>query len=239
MIDGNKITSLLAGTTVTHLSLMVKAGRVYKVKPPLYKIIKNGKEYFIKDTREYAEFVLNAIGEDINVKGITGKQKNQLTKNDVIDLIVNTKDYYKKLDKLSRRKLVEKELLEYIIMNIHYLREKEIEKFEKQMNKVFKQCKVKKKKKNKNNFTLSGIYKREAEFIKLNEDFFMDIAELEEFINLIPYTQYDVDGKQYQLAELLILFKSYEPKNKQRFKGKMLYINLFNCWENSLSKSAA
>ena len=129
MIDGNKITSLLAGTLVTHLPLMVQAGRVYKVKPPLYKIIKNGKEYFIKDTREYAEFVLNAIGEDINVKGITGKQKNQLSKNDVIDLIVNTKDYYKKLDKLSKRKLVEKELLEYIIMNIHYLREKEIEKF--------------------------------------------------------------------------------------------------------------
>ena len=237
MIDGNKITSSLAGTIVTHLPLMVQAGRVYKVKPPLYKIIKNGKEYFIKDTREYAEFVLNAIGEDINVKGITGKQKNQLFKNDVIDLIVNTKDYYKKLDKLSKRKLVEKELLEYIIMNIHYLREKEIEKFEKQMNKVFKQCKVKKK--SKNNFTLSGIYKREAEFIKLNEDFFMDVAELEEFINLMPYTHYDVDGKIQQLAELLILFKSYEPKNKQRFKGKMLYINLFNCWENLNDISAA
>ena len=67
----------------------------------------------------------------------------------------------------------------------------------------------------------------------------MDVAELEEFINLVPYTHYDVDGKIQQLAELLILFKSYEPKNKQRFKGKMLYINLFNCWENSLSKSAA
>lgn len=217
MIDGNKITSVLAGTLVTHLSLMVKAGRVYKVQPPLYKIVKNGKEIFIRDNREYAEYILNEISKNILIKGVIGKQKTILSNEDVVDLIVNTKKYYKKLDKLSKHLLIEKELLEFVIININYLRENNLDKFEKIMRNKFKQFKLKKK--SKNDYYIKGIYKREAEFIKINESFYRKIEELEDFINNMPYIYYDVEDKEYQLAELLELFKSYEPKNKQRYKG--------------------
>ena len=238
LIDGSKITSLTAGICVTHLKPLVEAGRLYKAFPPLYKIVKNGKEIFIKDNKEYAKFLLNEIKKDIKIKGIITKSQTVVfSEDDTVDLIVNTKKYFKKLDKLSRHKLMEKNLLEYIIMNIHYLRDGDKDKFEKKMQKKFKQLSLKKI--SKDNYTLRGIYKREAEVLKINKDFYNDISELEDFLNNMPCKYFEVNGEKYQLAELLELIQSYEPKNKQRYKGKLLLKKLFNCWECFVSKSAA
>ena len=217
-IDGMKISSLLGGLFVTRLRPLVEAGRVYKVFPPLYKIIKNGKEIFIKDNKEYAEYLLNEISKDITIKGISGKtQRTILTEEDIVDLIVGTRKYYRDLCKLAKKKLLEPELLEYLIENIKYLRNKDFDKFEKKMKKRFKQFILKKKDKNK--YSIKGIYGNEAEFIKIDDKFMDEISELESFINNMPYMRYDVDDKKYTLAELLSLIKSYEPKNKQRYKG--------------------
>lgn len=121
-VDGHRITSLLSGYFLYHMPQLVEAGKVYKLLPPLYKVTKGNKDIYFNDNRSYAKYVQKEIVANMTIYIPQGKINYKCTDDDIIELMLNTKDYYRELKKRSRNAVMDTLLFEFILTNLHYLK---------------------------------------------------------------------------------------------------------------------
>lgn len=57
-----------------------------------------------------------------------------------------------------------------------------------------------------------------AQFLRINKKFMKKVIKLTDYLETNPY-RFIVSDREIQLFELLEIFDSYEPANKQRYKG--------------------
>ena len=222
MIDGNRITSLVLVYFFFYARPLVEAGKVYKVLPPLYKITegkgKNKKSIFINNNKEYVKYLYNKISKNIVIHGYD-KDGNfeKLSEEDIENILLTSSEYKRKLRKMAKKAVCRTELFEYIISNLHYLNEDNLDKFEKEIKKKSKNFKVKQV--NQDLVTVNGLYKREMELIRITDKTMSKSKPLQEYYHSCKWKKFEIDNKELSLIELLDILDSYEPAEKQRYKG--------------------
>lgn len=206
-----------------HLPQLVEAGKVYKLMPPLYKITKNKKDIYFNDNKEYARYVEKDIVKNITIYAIRNKKKCELTEDEIVDLIINTKDYLSMFDKLAKNNVMngdDKILFEFILMNLHFIKNGKVKKFTDNIKKFGRDLEVIDNWKDAEEVIVMGIYNFEAQFIRINEKFIKKASDITTYLDNPDNDLYfNVNGEDIQLYQLLSIFESYKPDGRQRYKG--------------------
>lgn len=209
-VDGYRITSLTSTFFIKHMPQLVEAGMIYKAVPPLYKIKERKEDRYLKDNREYYNYIDQLISKKVTIKTHDGKK---LSDEFITNLLYNNRQYLRKLTKLSNRFAVNATLLEHLVWL--YGNDKALMKYLKQQ----KFLKVEKKK--NDGFIITGIYDKEYQFVKLNDKMMNKLEDLREYIFDVNdgHLVFEVDGKQMTLGQLMQIVKGFEPDKKVRYKG--------------------
>ena len=231
-IDGYKITSILASFFMEHMRDAVEAGMIYKVVPPLYKIIIKGKIIYIKDNKDYARFLNDYISDSIDLYKISNNDKFKVVKKEVAELIVRTKTYARNIKRLSKSRMANPVLLEYLACNYNLLEDKKYNKLNKVIKKKFHFMDIIEDEKG---FILKGSIDKESHYIRLNDKFINQLKPI--YTHIYDYEEgeiyFELNGELHSLYEISMIFKKYEPSNRQRYKG-LGEMNPHQLWETTL-----
>jgi DNA gyrase subunit B len=93
-VDGSHIRTLLLTFFYRHMPQIIEKGYLYLAQPPLYKIKKGNTEKYLKNTQELETYLINLIINDIQIENLEG---------DKYDLIANSLDFLRHLEKLSKK----------------------------------------------------------------------------------------------------------------------------------------
>ena len=113
-IDGHGITESIALFHIYCLPELVKAGKLYKVVPPLYRL-KDGKDtIYVRDNEELAEIYQKKISKAFEIQ--TAYDEKKMNKSDMVQFILDTTNYQEELIHVSKHFGVNKFFLEMILM---------------------------------------------------------------------------------------------------------------------------
>jgi Type IIA topoisomerase (DNA gyrase/topo II, topoisomerase IV), B subunit len=217
-IDGHKITSLMGGYFLFHMPQLVEAGKIYKLIPPLYKVVKRGKTLYFNDTRSYSDYIRQDIVANYEILAVGKNGKSfKLSDDELIDKIIEVKDYFRELKKRADKTLMDIELFETILINIYYIIEGKVDKFRQAIKQKARFIEVTNNEKKKE-IIVTGYYKMEAQFLRIDMNFLQKASKLLGYLDENPY-YFIANGRQIQLCELAQLFNSYEPDDVKRYKG--------------------
>jgi len=134
-VDGSHIRTLLLTFFYRQLPEIIEKGYLYIAQPPLLKVGKGKKEMYLKDEREYNDYILKRVCEKKNVKA--GENGFKISNHKLFVFIGNLSEYYTALSSLEKRGIYP-DLVELMINcgveNAKYLQDREKMKFlEKQL----------------------------------------------------------------------------------------------------------
>ena len=134
-VDGSHIRTLLLTFFYRQLPEIIERGYLYIAQPPLLKVGKGKKEMYLKDEREFNDYILKRVCEKKAVK--IGQKGVNLTNHKLFLFIGNLSEYYAALSSMEKRGIYP-DLVELMITcgveNAKFLQDKEKMKFlEKQL----------------------------------------------------------------------------------------------------------
>ncbi|MEN8243306.1 MAG: DNA topoisomerase (ATP-hydrolyzing) subunit B [Thermodesulfobacteriota bacterium] len=134
-VDGSHIRTLLLTFFYRQLPEIIEKGYLYIAQPPLLKVGKGKREMYLKDEREYNDYILKRVCEKKNVKA--GDNGSKITNHKLFVFIGNLSEYYTALSSLEKRGIYP-DLVELMINcgveSVKYLQDREKMKFlEKQL----------------------------------------------------------------------------------------------------------
>ena len=212
-VDGNRITSGVCTIFMVHFYELVKRGLVYKIVPPLYKVEVGKKKILLQNNKEYAEFIQKQIASKVTIS----LKNKELSKAEVIDLLVRNKRYLDDIDALAKHLIVNPELAELVAF--HSNDKDNYKALIKDVNKRFPFIKLTKDKKDK--YSLEGLADMEYQLVKLNKKLKKKAERLNIHLNDIEKGNiyYKCNGEKVSLYTMMKKLKAYEPNHKQRYKG--------------------
>ncbi len=74
-VDGSHIRTLLLTFFFRQMPQLIEKGHLYIAQPPLYRIKKGRKEYYLQDDTAFESFVFNSGADGLEVEGTGGKLK--------------------------------------------------------------------------------------------------------------------------------------------------------------------
>ncbi len=78
-VDGSHIRTLLLTFFNNHpFNQLIENGNLYLAQPPLFKITKSNKSFYIKDEKELEKFIVESSNSDINSKKISSKEVKKI-----------------------------------------------------------------------------------------------------------------------------------------------------------------
>ena len=215
--DGEAITSLISLVFLMYFRPLVKAGMLYKVVPPLYKLKgKNLKNPYITQKSDYLKIFYKEVAS--HIKLIT-KNGDVMPDTALVQFMHLNKRYLYKLDKLSKFYSAHPHIMEFIA--IHF----DEKDFGKQLTKRFPEMSYE-------DGVVSGVYEgtyQIVNFINIAKRVH-DIHELAKEINAGVY-EYKVEYKTQDgtfealndhsmyIGEILNYCERFKPRVEERFKG--------------------
>ena len=134
-VDGSHIRTLLLTFFYRQLPEIIERGYLYIAQPPLLKVGKGKKEMYLKDEREFNDYILKRVCDkkDVNI----GESGKKLTNHTLFLFIGNLSEYYAALSSMEKRGIYP-DLVELMITcgleNAKFLQDKKKMKFlEKQL----------------------------------------------------------------------------------------------------------
>ncbi len=109
-VDGSHIRTLLITFFYRQMKELVDGGYLYIARPPLYKVRRNGKDYYIQDEAEFDNFLISSLEQGAVLKFSNGKEYSGAG---FRDLMVKAKKFKDSLMKFSVKNTF---LLEHLIM---------------------------------------------------------------------------------------------------------------------------
>jgi DNA gyrase subunit B len=104
-VDGSHIRTLLLTFFFRQMRETIERGYLYIAQPPLFKVIENKRETFLKDEKEYARFLLGRVGTDFQ---IVAKESGALAAGSILTRLINdAQDFRTILRRLFSRGLPE------------------------------------------------------------------------------------------------------------------------------------
>jgi len=223
-IDGYFITSLASTFFTVHMPELVINGMVYKVVPPLYKIKERKGDLYLKDNREYYNYVDGLIGNQLEIADLKGKK---LPHDKVAELLYNNRQYLRTLTKLGNRFAVNPTLLENMVY--YYDKPRELTKYMKTLPYL------KSEKFKDGSLIITGVYDREFQYLKLHDKLMKKVDSLLHYIYKVNdgMVHFKVNGELMTLGQLMAIVKKFEPENKERYKG-LGQMSPDQLWETTL-----
>lgn len=111
-VDGSHIRALLLTFFYRQMPELVEKGHLYIAQPPLYRIMKGGKEFYMRDEHELNSFLLKRAVEGKAVT--TGDGRKNLSKDRLSTLIKRLVLYFQCIERL-RKGGYEKGLIEALL----------------------------------------------------------------------------------------------------------------------------
>jgi DNA gyrase subunit B len=99
-VDGAHIRTLLLTFFFRQMPDLIEKGYLYVAQPPLYRVLDRKSELFIKDEREFNDFILKRVSESERVVFDDGKE---LSGARLISMLNRLVKFFEKLERLSRR----------------------------------------------------------------------------------------------------------------------------------------
>lgn len=212
--DGNIIFSSLCAFLMLYFEPYVRAGKVYRVLPPLYKI-NDKKRKFIKNKSEYFDVYVERIGDNII---IIDEEGEQFSAKKLRNFFYANRDYLDELRDLSKYFGVHPFIIEFICKHWGS------KDFEKKLSKRFPEMVV-------NEDTVEGVYNGAYQYIIINKRFRKNARKFIEVLTNEMNTQdlYRVKRKysggyedlgDMSIGEILTLCEpQFAPSIIQRYKG--------------------
>lgn len=113
-VDGSHIRTLLLTFFYRQLPEIINRGYLYIAQPPLFKMGKGKSERYLKDEKEYSDYILKRTCDLKFVK--TDFDDEELSGHDLYLFITNLADYYSTLNQLSKQGIYP-DLVEFLINN--------------------------------------------------------------------------------------------------------------------------
>lgn len=210
--DGAHIATLLLNMFAVYLPELIEDGRVYKAVPPLYgmSVGKDKMRYFI-DKADQIKYVQSEFIKE----NIVSIDNNPLSSDKVFDLLYKNSEYVFELEKLSNNYAVPPVLMEAVLMG--HLNNKPIKKVYKYLrDKYFRFLNLEKI----NGIdVINGLADDMSVELILADNLFKDSQNVLNILTNNIDFQFEVNSIPSSLYELMKRYKSYEPKNLQRYKG--------------------
>lgn len=207
---GLHIRTLVLKFLLLYCRPLIEHGRVYISLSPLYHIDKGKKtwSYFI-DKDDFNKYVGDQFYKNNKIQHI--KTKKDFTKSELLNLIINNKDYKMYMDTIATNNAIHPILLEDILVRCNLTHSK----FKNAIESAYPYLHVYMK----NNVTvIDGVCFDMTQSIVLNKFLFDSCNILLSYLKNAE-TKYIVNGKIIGLYELLNLYTQSEPKNIERAKG--------------------
>ncbi len=99
-VDGSHIRTLLLTFFYRQLPEIIDKGYLYIAQPPLFKVGKGKNEKYLKDEKEYTEYILKRTCDLKTIK--TDYDESELSGHELYLFVNNLADYYLTLSKLNK-----------------------------------------------------------------------------------------------------------------------------------------
>ncbi|HZD93237.1 MAG TPA: DNA gyrase subunit B, partial [Candidatus Sulfotelmatobacter sp.] len=150
-VDGSHIRTLLLTFFFRHMNDLIKRGNVFIAQPPLYGIKKGKSQQYIKDDREFVRVMVRRAAEGMVVRYGEGAAK--LEGAALAKFMTTLNEYLTFFDKLDKR--IRNERISELLPRLGISQRddfegdkktpsKKIEKLEREINKLAKECQLKK-----------------------------------------------------------------------------------------------
>ncbi|MEA1949589.1 MAG: DNA gyrase subunit B, partial [Thermodesulfobacteriota bacterium] len=111
-VDGSHIRTLLLTFFYRHMKEMVDKGYLYIAQPPLFKVGKGKKAIYLKNEKEFNDYVLKRVCNKKDIK--IGKHETMLSEHKLYLFISELSEYYLILSRMEKRGF-QNDLIELLI----------------------------------------------------------------------------------------------------------------------------
>ena len=112
-VDGSHIRTLLMTFFYRYMKELVEAGYLYIAQPPLYRMKKGKREWYVTDQKDYERFILeNGIGRTTLFPGGNGNGINGTRLNELMEKLFRYQANYERCLKIGFPRVLLDELLE-------------------------------------------------------------------------------------------------------------------------------
>ena len=112
-VDGAHIRTLLLTFFFRHMQDLIDKGFLYVAQPPLYRVVDNKKERYLKDEDEFHDYILQRIAENDKLVFENGEN---LSGKGLKKLLSSLYKFYVSLGKLSKRGYSSR-FIEFLVLN--------------------------------------------------------------------------------------------------------------------------
>lgn len=210
-IDGSHISTLLLNLFAVYMPQLIEDGRVYKALPPLYGISNKNKMKYFLDKMEEINYV-----KDLFIKNNVVSIKNKTLDNQkLLDILYINSDYITEIEKLANNYAAPPIIIEKLLVDsLHKIDIKKTYKYLK--DKYYRFLKL-----DEDNGVkiLSGIADNSTIELIIADNFFRDSSIVLDILLKNMDYNFEINGEEATLYQLMKRFKSYEPPGLIRFKG--------------------
>ena len=231
-IDGSGISSAIASFFITAVPEIVKAGKLYKALPPLYKISDGKKSIFVHNKEEYVELYRDKVIKNYKI-AILALGEKEINKEVFKEFLLDTVNYLSTLQSIAKHYKTNTLLIERVVSYLVYKYpgitsefdvasimkdQKKLSEFMSVVQEKFPEIKY-----YEESNTLQGIADGHYTSFNLGPRFMNKVVDLMDVYKKYGYSllvkEKDGEYSQMSIAQFSAKYQKYIPDINSRYKG--------------------